>query len=188
MSVLTFITEAASVILLVDFVSGVVHWAEDTFFAETTPVIGSWIVKPNVLRHHDGSAFTQNNWIQSSWDLLMIGAAILGLAWSLDLLTWQVWLFVIVGVNANQIHKWNHIPARHVPIWVRILQRIHIFQCSTHHIAHHRGEKNSHYCVITPALNPLLERLRFWEFLDTLVPVSAASRRAEMVGTIRLLK
>ena len=83
------IAQAAIVILLVDFVSGLVHWAEDTFWTETTPVVGRWIVEPNVLHHNDGSAFTQNNWLQSSWDLLVVGALILGLAWLLDQLLWR---------------------------------------------------------------------------------------------------
>src|SRR2546425_1171699 len=173
--------QAAMVILLVDFVSGVVHWAEDTFWTETTPVVGRWIVEPNVLHHNDGSAFTQNNWLPSSWDLLVVGALILGLAWLLDQLSWRVWLFVIVGINANQIHKWNHVPPTHVPTWVRVLQRICVLQSSAHHVAHHRGEKNSHYCVITPALNPLLDRVGFWAALDGLVPTSAAPRRADRV-------
>src|SRR6266481_2876869 len=103
---LIFSAEAALIFLLVDFVSGLVHWAEDTFGTETVPLIGRWIVEPNVLHHRDGCAFTRNNWLQSSWDLLVVGVLILGLAWLVDVFSWQVWLFVIVGINANQIHKW----------------------------------------------------------------------------------
>jgi len=57
------VPEAIGVILLVDLVSGLVHWAEDTFWTEKTPVVGRWIVAPNVLHHHDGGAFTRNNWL-----------------------------------------------------------------------------------------------------------------------------
>jgi len=181
---LIFSAEAALIFLLVDFVSGLVHWAEDTFGTETVPLIGRWIVEPNVLHHRDGCAFTRNNWLQSSWDLLVVGVLILGLAWLVDVFSWQVWLFVIVGINANQIHKWNHVPPAQVPTWVRVLQRIHVLQSSAHHVAHHRGEKNSHYCVITPVLNPLLDRVRFWGALDGLIPASAAPRRADIVASV----
>jgi len=179
------VPEAIGVILLVDLVSGLVHWAEDTFWTEKTPVVGRWIVAPNVLHHHDGGAFTRNNWLQSSWDLLAAGSIILGLAWFLNLLSWQVCLFVIVGINANQIHKWSHVPPRQVPTWVSLLQKIHLLQSSAHHAAHHRGEKNSCYCVITPVLNPILDRVGFWRALEGLVvPTGAAPRRADVGATV----
>jgi ubiquitin-conjugating enzyme E2 variant len=175
------IAEIVIVVLLVDFVSGLVHWAEDTFWTETTPLLGKWIVKPNVLHHCDGSAFTRNTWLQSSWDLLAGGVLILGVAWLLHLLSWHVWVFVIVGINANQIHKWNHVSSKQVPTWARALQRICVLQSSAHHRRHHSDQKNSHYCVVTPALNPLLDRLGFWRTLDSLVPTSATPRRTDIV-------
>ena len=49
--------EFVAVWLLVDFVSGVVHWAEDSYGTETTPVIGRWMVGPNLLHHRNGAAF-----------------------------------------------------------------------------------------------------------------------------------
>jgi plasmanylethanolamine desaturase len=154
-----------------------VHWTEDTFWTEGTPLLGKWIVQPNVLHHRDGSAFARNSWLQSSWDLLAAGVLILGTACLLHLLSWHVLLFVAIGINANQIHKWNHASSARIPTWVRILQRAHILQSAEHHRGHHRGEKNSHYCVITPVLNPLLDRVRFWKALDALIPASAAPRR-----------
>src|ERR1051325_4366286 len=109
MRITSLVMQAIAVIFIADFVSGLVHWVEDTFWTEETPVLGGWIVKPNVLHHHDGSAFTRNNWFKSSWDLLLAGVLITGFAAALHLLSWRVWLFVILSVNANQIHKWSHI-------------------------------------------------------------------------------
>ncbi len=174
------VIEAALVILLADFVSGAVHWAEDTFGGESTPVVGRWIVKPNVLHHRDGGAFVTNSWLASSWDLLVIGLLVLTAAWWLGLLTWHVWLFVGIGVNANQIHKWSHAPRSRVPKLVRVLQKVGILQSPAHHAGHHRGDKNIRYCVVTDFLNPILDSLGWWRTLERLVPLWATPRRQDM--------
>jgi len=100
--------ELVLTILLMDFVSGLVHWMEDTFWTEETPVIGYWVVKPNVLHHVNGYAFVRNNWLQSSWILILIGIAVFAAWWLLSLLSWHFYVFALLGVNANQIHKWSH--------------------------------------------------------------------------------
>ena len=170
-------------VLCVDFVSGLVHWMEDTFWDENTPVVGRWIVRPNVLHHENGSAFLRNNWLHSSWDLVLLAALVVLVAWASGLLCWEVWLFAIVGANANQIHKWAHLPPRRVPLPVGWLQRARVLQSFEHHAEHHRHEKNSHYCVITNLLNPLLDATRFWRLLEmTFVPLFGTSRRTDLVA------
>jgi plasmanylethanolamine desaturase len=47
------------------------------------------------------------------------------------------------------------------------LQRAYVLQTPRHHGRHHQGEKNSHYCVVTNFLNPLLEEVGFWRRLET---------------------
>ena len=161
--------EFVAVWLLVDFVSGVAHWAEDTYGHETTPVIGRWIVTPNLLHHRDGSAFVAKSWFASSWDLAAAGVAIVAAAGLAGALTWHVVLFALLGANANQIHKWNHMARSRVPLAVRVLQRLHLLQTLRHHAQHHSGAKNSHYCVITEFLNPVLDGLGWWRLLERLL-------------------
>ena len=177
------VLEGIAVLALVDFVSGLIHWVEDTFWTEKTPVLGRWVVAPNVLHHHSPSAFVEKSWLESSWDLLLLGLGVLAVAWVSDCLTWQVWLFVVVGANANQIHKWTHLPARRLPWAVRALQRLRLLQSAAHHAAHHRGAKNTAYCVITPWVNPVLDRLGVWRGLERLVVRrGAAPRRMDLAG------
>lgn len=166
---------------LVDLVSGLVHWAEDTFATESTLILGRWIVVPNVVHHRDPTAIVSNSWLASSWDLLIAGSLVSVAAWQLDAFGWPTWLFVVLGVNANQIHKWNHMRRTNRPAPIQLLQRLYLLQSSRHHAAHHRGEKNTSYCVITPFLNPVLDSLGFWRALDAItVPAFGAPRRADL--------
>ena len=178
---MTFILELVLTLLAIDFVSGLVHWAEDTFGTSTTPVIGKWIVVPNEIHHVKPLAFTRKSWWQSSWDLALVSAVIALVAWLLGVLTWHVWLFCIIGANANQLHKYAHMPVNKVPWLIRMLQKIHLFQNARDHAQHHAGEKNTAYCVVTPFLNPLLDRLGFWRGLERLtVPIFGAPRRTDI--------
>jgi ubiquitin-conjugating enzyme E2 variant len=179
---MTTLVSAIFIILLADFVSGVVHWAEDTFWTENTPLLGKWVVSPNMMHHKDAGAFVRHSWLQSSWDLLMGGLAVVGVAWLMGRLSWQIWLFVAISVNANQIHKWSHTRDADIPAPIRLLQRWRVLQSRVQHGSHHRGQKNSSYCVVTPYVNPVLDRLRFWRGLERiLVPIFGAPRRDDLL-------
>jgi plasmanylethanolamine desaturase len=179
---------AVDATLLADLVSGLVHWIEDTFWTENSPIVGKWIVTPNSLHHRDGFAFTKCTWWQSSWDLVFAGLLIVAIAWLLHDLSWYVVLFTIAGANANQVHKWSHMAQRDVPALVRVLQKYHVLQSPGHHAGHHRGEWNTRFCVITDVLNPLLDRSRFWRALEALlVPVFGAPRRFDVAESLRAI-
>ncbi len=173
--------ELIVLILLLDLISGIVHWAEDTFWNESTPIIGKWLVIPNELHHRDPSAFVKNTWLQSSWDLLLVGLIVLGIAAMLGEMTWQLLVIFLVGVNANQIHKWNHSPLNDVPKIILTLQNIKLLQNRNHHLSHHSGEKNTAYCVITPFVNPIMDRLGFFRLLDQIfLKLIHSSRREDL--------
>ena len=178
---LNLLIEFIVTLAAIDFVSGLVHWAEDTFGTSKTPLIGKWIVIPNEIHHVDPVAFTRKNWWESSWDLLMATIIILIVAWLTNHLTWHVWLFCFIGANANQLHKYAHLPPRRVPMLVQGLQKLRILQSARDHAEHHTNEKNTAYCVVTPYLNPILDKLLFWRGLERLtVPIFGAPRREDI--------
>jgi plasmanylethanolamine desaturase len=164
------VLEIVITILITDFVSGLLHWFEDAYGQEDWPITGRLITRPNILHHHDPRYFTRHSWLQSSWDLMCLGAAILGIASLGGFLSWQVWLFVIIlGSNANQIHKWAHrTPADNGPV-ITFLQRIRLLQTPRHHAHHHTNPKESHYCVLTNFLNPILDNVGLWHSLERLI-------------------
>lgn len=168
-SALPIALQALGVILLADFVAGLVHWLEDAYGSEDTPLVGPLLIKPNIVHHHHPRFFTKLSWWQSSWDLLLVGAAILGGAAWLDTLTWQVGLFVIISVNANQVHKWSHMTRAEVGPVVAFLQDVRVLQTPRHHALHHTDPKNTYYCPVTNLVNPLLEACDFWGRLEAVI-------------------
>ncbi len=50
-----------------------------------------------------------------------------------------------------------------------MLQKLKIVQTPSHHNQHHRKGKDTHYCVLTDFLNPILDRFHFWRGLEKLV-------------------
>ena len=169
MNVLSFLAQALGVVILADFAAGVVHWLEDAYGSEDTPVVGPLLIRPNIVHHHCPRYFTRLTWWQSSWDLLLLGAGILGVAAWADLLTWHVGLFVLLSVNANQIHKWSHMSRAEVGPVVAWLQDRKILLTPRQHAVHHTDPKNTYYCPITNLVNPVLEAVRFWDCLESVV-------------------
>jgi ubiquitin-conjugating enzyme E2 variant len=154
---------------LADFVAGVIHWAEDAYFTEDTPIIGRLFIRPNIVHHHHPRFFTHLTWWQSSWDLVLVGAAVLLVAWPLGLLSWQLGLFVALSVNANEIHKWSHRTRKENGRLISALQDWHILQTPRHHGLHHADPKNTYYCPIFNFVNPVLERFAFWSRLEAVI-------------------
>lgn len=157
------------VVALADFVAGFIHWLEDAYFREDTPVIGPLFIKPNIVHHHLPRHFTRLSWWQSSRELLLASALLLAIAWPLGLLGWQVVLFAALSANANEIHKWSHRTRRENGRLISWLQDRRILQTPRHHALHHTDPKNTFYCPITNFVNPVLERLAFWPRLERLV-------------------
>jgi hypothetical protein len=151
---------------LADLVAGLVHWFEDAYVREDTPLIGSAVGRPNVIHHHLPRYFTRFSWWYSSRDLLVISGLIVLAAWSLGLLTWPVWLFAIISTNANEVHKWSHRTRLENGPLISRLQDLRILQTVRHHALHHTNPKNCHYCPLTNLLNPVLDRLQFWSALE----------------------
>ena len=169
MNLLSLLAQALGVVILADFAAGVVHWLEDAYGSEDTPVVGALLIRPNIVHHHCPRYFTRLSWWQSSWDLLLLGALIIGGAAWADVLTWHVWLFVLLSVNANQVHKWSHMSRSEVGPVVAKLQDWRILLTPRQHAVHHTDPKNTYYCPITNLVNPALEAVRFWDCLESVI-------------------
>lgn len=163
------LAQAFGIVMLADFVAGIVHWLEDAYGSEDTPVVGPLLIKPNIVHHHFPRHFTKLSWWQSSWDLLIPGALLLSAGAWWGFLSWQLWLFVVLSVNANQVHKWAHRTRKENGPIVSFFQDIRVLQTPHQHALHHTDPKNTYYCPITNVLNPVLEKIQFWPRMEHII-------------------
>lgn len=152
--------------LVTDFISGVVHWLEDSYGHPHMPVIGRYITKPDLLHHYRPRKFVTNSWWSSSDLLLVLCSAVVLVALVFGRFSPMVWIGVVLGVNANQVHKWCHRTPRENGVVITALQRLYLVQTPAQHLRHHVGRKDAAYCVLTGVLNPILDSCRFWRALE----------------------
>ncbi|HTI71722.1 MAG TPA: fatty acid desaturase CarF family protein [Candidatus Limnocylindria bacterium] len=161
--------QAAATIALADFASGVLHWLEDAYGNPDTPFFGKLFILPNIVHHHFPRHFVKKSWWQSSSDLLAAGVVLIVGAACLGCLTWHVWLFCLLAVNSNHIHKCAHRTRAENGRVITWLQRWHILQAPSHHARHHTNPKASHYCAITNFVNPVVDGVHFWQGLEWII-------------------
>ncbi|HEY3761296.1 MAG TPA: fatty acid desaturase CarF family protein [Verrucomicrobiae bacterium] len=160
------LAQIVGIVLAADFVGGFVHWLEDAYIREDTPLVGKWVARPNIVHHHYPRYMTRHSWWQASRELVILAALLLVVAWAAGLLCWQVWLFAILAANANEFHKWEHRTRKENGPIISFLQDIRILQTAKHHALHHTDPKNSHYCTTTSVLNLVLDGIGFWNGLE----------------------
>lgn len=160
-------------IATIDFVTGVVHWACDRFGSADTPVVGALLIRAFREHHDTPTKMVDHDWIETNGEpcilcaLALVVLAVLAPEVQSGLgaagLT-IVWTMAAVGAWANQVHKWAHMaPA---PLPARALQQIGLALRPSEHACHHRAPHDSGYCISTGWMNPLLDRLRLWAWLE----------------------
>jgi len=180
----TVLAMMAAGYLLADLLTGFVHWFCDTFFDETTPLIGPGLIAPFREHHRDPLQMTRHGFLE------LTGSSFRGLAPVLALFLWQggslpaaLNAFVLAlaagAVGTNLLHRWAHDPSP--PLLARMLQRTGIVLTPARHARHHQPPYAAAYCVTSGWMNPLCERLKVWTraqaaFAALGLPVSGADR------------
>jgi ubiquitin-conjugating enzyme E2 variant len=151
-----------------DFISGVVHWLEDRYGNPEWPVIGHTI-RENQQHHFTPRSFLKGTLWTRNREVLAIGAAFLAAFWAFDVLNAFTVSAVIFGVMSNEVHASAHRSPQENGRIVTALQKTGLLQSHRHHAAHHRKGKDTHFCVLTNHVNPVLERIRFFQTLEAIV-------------------
>jgi hypothetical protein len=157
-----------------DFISGVVHWAADTYCSETTPVVGPSLVKPFRQHHLYPRDICTHNLVETVGNVCILAVPVLSvclyLLWLLPESGWLAFAVVCVALMAaatvatNQFHKWAHQESPSP--FARWLQRTRLVLEPSHHKVHHTEPFNMHYCITNGWLNPLLNRIKFFRRLE----------------------
>src|SRR5579859_2920285 len=96
------LVKIVGIILAADFAGGFVHWLEDAYIREDTPLIGKWVARPNIVHHHFPRYMARFSWWSTSRDLFVLSALLVAIAWCLGVLTWEVWLFAMLADSTNK--------------------------------------------------------------------------------------
>lgn len=155
-------------VMLADFITGVVHWFEDTYATRRWPKpLVRWIVDPNIRHHMNPTEFTQHSFLYRSGDSLAIASIVCLAAWACGMFVWQFTAVAFCAAIGNEVHSWSHRRPRN-PLF-RFLQDAAIVQTPQQHAQHHRGRHNRRYCTLTNALNPALDGVQFWTLIEFLL-------------------
>jgi len=155
-----------------DFISGLVHWAADSWGSVDLPIVGKAFIRPFREHHLDPTSITRHDFIETNGSnflvcVLPLSYMTYGLIMSdfYGLTAWFFYLLAVFIAMTNQIHKWSHTYAS-LPRWVVVLQTLHIILPRRHHRVHHVSPHETYFCITTGWLNYPLEKVRFWKALE----------------------
>jgi plasmanylethanolamine desaturase len=151
--------------LAADLLTGFVHWFCDTFFDETTPLIGRSVIQSFREHHTDPLLMTRRGPLELTGSSFRAVAPLLAVwVWSSHSRPVAANAFVLTlasgAVATNLLHRWAHDAAP--PAIARALHRTGLVLTSARHARHHAPPYAAAYCVTSGWLNPVCERLHVW--------------------------
>ncbi|HEU5283853.1 MAG TPA: fatty acid desaturase CarF family protein [Burkholderiales bacterium] len=175
--------------LAADLLSGVVHWAFDTWGSVHTPVLGKRFIRPFREHHWDPAAMTRHDFVETSGSSCLAALPVLAATALMPLSSpaavgvQAVLLFTAIGVLlTNQCHRWAHMPAGSVPRLARAAQRLRLILRPEDHLQHHVRPFDSHYCTASGWLNAPLQAIGLFRRLERCIGVvlRAQARRDDL--------
>ena len=165
-------------IYLADFISGLLHWAFDTWFDETHPVLQRMVIM--VREHHiypqrifkfpfyhDAGVLSWIVFVLTAPFLLPTSLGLLGAGSVLWATLAGTVLFSLLVVFMLEFHKVGH--RSKVGPATRLGQRLGFLLAHEHHVKHHIGNHDVNYCLINGFADKTLGRLGIFRGLERLI-------------------
>lgn len=150
-----------------DFLSGLIHWAGDTWGDDDSPGIGMRFLRPFRFHHSHPTDLLRSNFFTTNGDTALATLPILGLPFLLPCGSFgAVWLVAVgaFGMWTSQFHRWAHQKAPPRPVaW---LQRRGLILGRDHHLRHHKPPYTRNYCIATGWCDGVLGAIRFFPALE----------------------
>jgi ubiquitin-conjugating enzyme E2 variant len=164
----TAVASAAACLFAVDFITGVIHWTEDTWLGlGRSKLLDTYVVRDNIEHHRKPGGIRAGTYWETNRVCIALGFAVACVLMLCGVHAWQAYAIVLLASQSNQVHKWAH--CANPPPAIRRLQRFGILQSTAHHAEHHKRPYASRFCTTTNFLNPLLDGIRFWRALEWLI-------------------
>lgn len=158
---------AFGALLAADFLTGIMHWAEDTWLAPgQSPLLDRWITNDNIEHHRSPGKIRAGHYWQTNRVCVILAAVAAAVCAAAGVRVWETYLTLGLLSQSNQIHLWAH--TSQPPRIVGVLQRTGILQSAKIHARHHKNPYASHFCTMTAFLNPLLDKTGFWRGLEAI--------------------
>lgn len=152
-------------ILIADFLTGLIHWAEDCYCTESIPFIGSPVCKPNIDHHKFPTLMNEvKGFIRHTYQSYIIALMVFGVAYLFGFFSWQLLLIGLIAGTGNQIHSWNHEAKS--SYFIQWLKDSGLIQSQRQHNIHHIPPYDRCYCVLINFNNAWLDRIYFWRGLE----------------------
>jgi hypothetical protein len=160
-----------------DFVSGMLHWACDTYGSVSTPVVGKLLIRSFREHHIDPLAITRHPFFETNGNSILatlpvaIFLAFCPPAEASGVLHYFLMCYLTCSTLllsfTNQIHKWAH--THEPPSVIRFFQNIGLILEGRGHQKHHFRPYDRNYCITTGWLNPIFEKIDYWRRLEELI-------------------
>ena len=154
-----------------DFVSGVTHWAGDTWGTERSRWFGARFIRPFRFHHAQPLNMLRSHFFTTNGDTALASLPFLVLPFAFPLDSdWGrttavfVWAVGAWGMWTSQFHQWSH--SKHPPRVVGWLQRRGLILSPQHHARHHKVPFVANYCITTGWCDPLLTGVRFFPAME----------------------
>ena len=155
----------AASILAADFITGVFHWAEDTWLAPGgNALLDKYVTEDNIDHHRNPGKIRAGNYWATNRVCIALAAVSAAFFLLLHVHAWEAYLVLAILSQSNQLHLWEH--SSRAPQWVQFLQRYGILQSPRHHAGHHKSPYAKRFCTVTEFLNPILDAIGFWRVLE----------------------